>query len=850
MSSTISTGLSAIVTQPLTAAVARLSQAALDPNQGLLGGFKSLAATPTGGALLAGGAGFIGGSALAQLTGGNAQFGGLGGGIGAAGGFALGNFLAPGVGGIPGAALGGLLGSIGGGLFGSEKNLGNDRSAQAYRAGRGITYSDRSFSEANRQITSSILGEIEALEEAFIGLGGVVGDVKLRVEAGNKTGIVVNGKKYDTAEDALRASIEKLIGGTTGLSATQQTILATTKGGTAAEIGQDLAFGERYDELTYQGTQFELALRNLGRTFEQDARKATELGLDVTALAAARDREAVEIARQADQAARAVTEQIAAARGDTGIGTQLHVLETQMRDLAAAAAELGIPLEQVALAHQEAAAKLIAANSQIQRNIAEQLAALTGDRSLQTQLHVLETQIRDLAIAAANAGIPLSEVTRAHQLAAKELIRAYSQQQRGVFEQIAAARGDQSLAIQLHALDTQMRDLAKAATEVGIPLSQVTKAHVAAANELKRVFAQQQRGVFEQILAARGDQSLGAQLHVLETQMRDLAKAATDVGIPLREVTKAHQLAAKELLRAFSQQQRGVFEQIAAAGGDQSLPIQLHVLDTQMRDLAKAAADVGLPLSLVAAAHRKAADAIREEFEARKRVLLAQVDELGQFGRPLDRALGELQSQVEQLARELIAAGLPIDQLVEAHRRAAEQIVADWEESLRDMRRQQRDMGQSIVEAQRSAQGAVDQFLAPIKEALSSRGIGQGVYAGAALTERGVAEFRATLEEARTGDTEALAALVGTAQAAISQARETYGSTAAFARIFEEVERGLREQQGVLEQKRDQLLEDIGTVGRETVDEIIKLRVQAIGDLRQDFARLSRDLIVAVEGRA
>ena len=211
---------------------------------GGFGGFTSwtgqAAGTATGQQYMTGAAGgaaggYVIGSTYSQVAGlkpGNQAA--LGGAIGGAAGAAIGTAIAPGIGTVVGATLGSMAGSAIGGLVGGENNLGNDRSAQVYgsRRRRAI-YSDESFSQENRQVTQGLLDQVEALQKGLETLGGTFKDFNLRLEAGNKTGITVNGKKYANAQDALIGSLEFLLGKQTGgLTATQQRVLKTTKGET------------------------------------------------------------------------------------------------------------------------------------------------------------------------------------------------------------------------------------------------------------------------------------------------------------------------------------------------------------------------------------------------------------------------------------------------------------------------------------------------------------------------------------------------------------------------------------------------------------------------------------------
>lgn len=477
--------------------------------------------------------GQVGGQALGFEQ---SKYSGLTSSLGAAGGAALGFYLGGPVGAMIGGSLGGLAGNALGGLFGGENNLGNDRSTQTYSTGQGdIVYSDRSFSQGNRNITSGIIDQIQTIQEALGDLGATFSDFNLRIEAGNKSGITVNGVKYDTAEDALKGAIGELLTSRTGgLTDTQQTILANTKGGTAAEIGQDLAFGQTYDRLIEGGNQFDVALKDLYETFRNATTEATKLGLATDGLAQAHIREFNEVNRQKEQA---------------------------------------------------------------------------------------------------------------------------------------------------------------------------------------------QRGVYEQIAAARGDNSLGTQLFMLETQMRELAKAAQDLGIPLELVT-------------------------------------------------------------------------------------------------------------------------------EAHEEAARRITENYDRMISDLRKQAANTDQSIIQAQRGAYGAVDQFLDPIKQALGPFGIGQGVYSPAATAQGGLEQFREVLARAQGGDTQALSSIVGIGQQTLQAARSFGASGAEFQAIFKEVNKGLLETQGQLEERRMKLAEQGISYQRETLDEVIRLRVEQVQELRELREQLRRDLALAIERRA
>lgn len=203
---------------------------------------------------------------------------------------------------------------------------------------------------------------------------------------------------------------------------------------------------------------------------------------------------------------------------------------------------------------------------------------------------------------------------------------------------------------------------------------------------------------------------------------------------------------------------------------------------------------------------------------------------------------------MRELAKTAADLGVPLEMVTEAHREAARRITEAYYENIEAMQAQQRGLQQSILDARRGAVGAVDQFLDPIKAALGSQGIGRGVYAWTVTTASAVDEFQALLGMAREGDASALSQLSGAGQAAVQAARQTYGAGTEFAKVFREIERGLQEQEGRLEAKRDQVMERVGAYTEQTVDELIRLRLELLAQQREDAERLERELRALIEG--
>ena len=279
-----------LVTLPINTAISSIATKTIDGNQD----FTQVASQfgkdhpyLASGALGATG-GYIAGSLYGQLTGKQDTYASTGGAVGGALGAVAGTALFGPAGGIVGGLLGSAGGSFLGGLFGGGK-MGNDASNQDYWTSKGkITWSDSSYSPENRAITSGLGGQLAALQESLGGLGASFDNIGIKLSAGNKSGIRVNGKEFANQEEALPYAIRQLLDASGGLSGSQQTALAHTKGRSAQEVLSDVAFAKEFDKLTFKGTEFEGALRDLNERFDETGRRTKELGLDEQVLAETR----------------------------------------------------------------------------------------------------------------------------------------------------------------------------------------------------------------------------------------------------------------------------------------------------------------------------------------------------------------------------------------------------------------------------------------------------------------------------------------------------------------------------------------------------------------------------------
>ena len=233
--------------------------------------------------------------------------GAIGGGAGALAGAYIGTVVFPGVGAFAGAAIGGAVGSAAGARprrlvrWPEQPGQRPQRTAVPRRSGPHLQRCQ--LRPENRQVTQGIIDQLTALQDALETAGGAIGDFGLRLEAGNKTGITVNGKKYPDAQAALAASLEVLIGSTTGLTVSQQTVLQTTKAKDAQGIVADLGVATQFDQLTFKGTELTRQLVALDAEMAAFGKRAQALGLDINAVAAAHEeqRQALIDAQAAEQ---------------------------------------------------------------------------------------------------------------------------------------------------------------------------------------------------------------------------------------------------------------------------------------------------------------------------------------------------------------------------------------------------------------------------------------------------------------------------------------------------------------------------------------------------------------------
>lgn len=252
--------LATAITGPLQQFQAQISkQLVADITNGGLD-FEKLAESfnnPLGAASL----GAFGGGLLAQATGGNQQFGSLGGALGAGVGQAFGGPL--------GGILGGIGGSLIGGAFGGGQSNNRANATVDLRTGRVTQDNSPGLDDPNRQAVIRLSEEINAFSAVASSLGIGVGRSSLSLQVSRNRGAA---ESEQIVASQLAASLE----------AESPIIARAIANSTARSLDDllgDIQFAQSIQDLVDGTGEFEKALRELNRQFEESSQRATSLGI-------------------------------------------------------------------------------------------------------------------------------------------------------------------------------------------------------------------------------------------------------------------------------------------------------------------------------------------------------------------------------------------------------------------------------------------------------------------------------------------------------------------------------------------------------------------------------------------
>lgn len=237
------------------------------------------------GTLGAAGLGFAGGSLLAQLTGGNSLYGGIGGGLGAGIGFMVGG---P-VGGLIGGAAGGLLGGMFGGGKQSVGPIGHTNIG--LRNGQLVVGSTGVDNGAMAAAT------IQAANQAVQAINSLAQSLNLTIRSAGP-GRISQGAA--SGPQSAESFVSQFIGGG-GFGSDDPIIDRVLRSGkvTASTIESDIGLARLISDLENGVTALDKAIREVTEGYTKQIDRAKELGLETAKLADLRDREIAAVKAQA-----------------------------------------------------------------------------------------------------------------------------------------------------------------------------------------------------------------------------------------------------------------------------------------------------------------------------------------------------------------------------------------------------------------------------------------------------------------------------------------------------------------------------------------------------------------------
>jgi hypothetical protein len=255
---------------------------------------------------------------------------------------------------------------------------------------------------------------------------------------------------------------------------------------------------------------------------------------------------------------------------------------------------------------------------------------------------------------------------------------------------------------------------------------------------------------------------------------------------------------------------------------------QMEALRQQFFEAKQVARDLGMSVEGLRAAQARARDELIRQAQR-------QIDVTAGFIGPfVERLLA-----MRDAFRAARSAANDLGQSTDALRAAQK----DQERALEEQATKEKNaVRESLFDAIRGLKGELQGLVDPIKQARGPGGIFSQYIAPVEESKAGIDQFREVLAKAQGGDVDAIRNLVGAGQTALQSARQAYGSTTAFGEIFKEVNKGLSSVQSAIEDKQTTALQGIRDVAEQTVDELVRLRLEGIKGLEEQFEAMRRDL--------
>ena len=366
---------------------------------------------------------------------------------------------------------------------------------------------------------------------------------------------------------------------------------------------------------------------------------------------------------------------------------------------------------------------------------------------IQTQFRDLNDRFEEMAAEASRLGVSIEGFAAAQERAQNILTQESRQQLHAVMEAVGVMTSYQRASGDLNAT---MQIAINQAGEYGISLANVHVLHAQLQEQLRQEERLRLHGI---MLAVGATSELGAAMGNLDAQMRIARIEAEKAGISTANWATTLQLAQNELIQEDRIRRHAVLE---AVGLWDPLTRALQDLQVQMERAAVEANQMGYSVAQVTKTHRLAAMELIQQDRLRRH---ASLEAVGLWS-PLERALYDLDVQMNLAAIEAKRLGYSTANLSKEHHRLAQAIIREHE---------------AAIDAQAlSITAPFEQMLDPLRQ--FARELTLGNLNPADQMKAAGDEFRRISELARAGSTTAIQQLQGAGEAFIVQ-MERFGAS-------------------------------------------------------------------------
>lgn len=554
---------------------------------------------------------------------------------------------------------------------------------------------------------------------------------------------------------------------------------------------------------------WEAQLKDLEEVFYQAAKAAKELGISEADLTEARERSFDSLERQRISEADAIKAQL-------GVFTPY---ESKMRDLVNAFDDARANLAKYWLTEKEVTAARARAMTALEHQRSAEATSLRAQLGIigpwQAKLADLEETFYQAGLQAKDLRLSESELQSARTRALAELERQRQLEAAQVRAQLGIIG---PYAAQLAELEEAFRQARANAADLGLSENELNQARTRALADL----TQRRTAEYNQVRAQVG--IIGAfesQFRQLEETFYQAGRVAAELGISEAELASARARAFEDLRQLRNAEADSLRAQLGVIG---EYAGRFRALEETFRQASLRAADLGISEFELSAARAQALEDLRRQRLADRDAILAQTGIIS----PFEASMRQLEEMFYQASRRAQDLGISEAELAAARTRAIEELNRQRDDQLRQAEEQLRSSGDQL-------RSFVDQLVNPLKAALSPQGIFAGILAPRAAANDNMEQFRRTLQLARGDNVEAIQNLPAVAQAAVEAARRYGGSGPEFAKLFREIEAGLRSVLDTQQTRQEDIM-------NETPEAVRRSAADQIAVMREEFARLREEM--------